>query len=555
MKLEDAMQTRVTPRFLGVLALLALVALGHWLQTRVHLNHDVSYFVHFSRWLLQGRSLGDDLHDGNLPMVWSLFMPAAALVQQGFLDEAAAVRWLFSSYLLLSVALLFAVSSRFEGDDRVTAVGWIGGFVLVATLGPGFSFGQREHASVLFAMPYLATAALRLQGRGLSNRGLEIAVGVLAGIGFALKPHFIVIPALVELLLLIRNGWRGIWVRVESLALGATVALYAIGSFLLIGDYLEFTLGLTRVAYWAYGTAGFPLLLDRFLPVAQPFLYGVAIAALTRTWSWQHTVMLLAGFGYSMLYFVQMKGFVYQGYPVLVCAMTFLGIALCAGVPKVWARYTATRSSQNLLLAILAIVLALPPVKRLHDDAVSWYAIYNIAWGMTGQFRQAVIDVVDHFAPTSQSYFFAFTTHPFPAYPTASYVQAEYAGRSISQNFIPAYARIDEVSDPARREAILRAAQYQRRIVIEDFQRRPPSIVFAEATRARLGMNGRPFDDIAFYLEDPAFREIWRNYAEYQRIGPYRLFVRRGADPQRPLRNGLIAPAPLNADADMRPGR
>jgi hypothetical protein len=33
-------------------------------------------------------------------------------------------------------------------------------FVLIATLGPGFSFGQREHACILFAMPYLATAVL-----------------------------------------------------------------------------------------------------------------------------------------------------------------------------------------------------------------------------------------------------------------------------------------------------------------------------------------------------------------------------------------------------------
>jgi hypothetical protein len=124
----------------------------------------VSWFVHFSRWLLQGRALGTDLHDGNLPMVWGLFMPSAALVQSTLLDEPSAVRVVFWTYFLISTALLIAVLSRLESAQRAASVGWVVAFVLIATLAPGFSFGQREHASVLFAMPYLAAAVLRLEG-------------------------------------------------------------------------------------------------------------------------------------------------------------------------------------------------------------------------------------------------------------------------------------------------------------------------------------------------------------------------------------------------------
>jgi hypothetical protein len=47
-------------------------------------------------------------------------------------------------------------------------------------------------------------------------------------------------------------------------------------------------------------------------------------------------------------------------------------------------------------------------------------------------------------------------------------------------------------------------------------------------------MNGRQFDDIAFYLADPRFRRIWQDYEEYPPMGPLRVFIRRGADPQRP---------------------
>ena len=158
------------------------------------------------------------------------------------------------------------------------------------------------------------------------------------------------------------------------------------------------------------------------------------------------------GSGYTASYFVQSKGFVYHAYPVLVCSGTFLGICVGQGLTRAWAGWRESGSALRFALVPVVVLLALPPVKQMHDDVVRWYFTYNIEWGPTGQFRQAVIDTVNHFAPTRQSYFFAFTTHPFPGFPTASYTNAEWSGRSMLQPLIPAYARLDEVTDPAVRE-------------------------------------------------------------------------------------------------------
>src|SRR4030095_5237628 len=130
---------------------------------------------------------------------------------------------------------------------------------------------------------------------------------------------------------------------------------------------------------------------------------------------------------------------VYHAYPVLVCSVTFLGICLGRGLTRPWTGWQVTRNWLRFALVSVAVLLALPPIKQFHDDVVRWYFTYNIAWGPTGQFRQAVIDTVNLFAPTRQSYFFAFTTHPFPGFPTASYTIADYSGRSIVQSFIPAH--------------------------------------------------------------------------------------------------------------------
>ena len=531
MRSSVLLQRQIPPKLTLGIVVVVLTLAGQWLQSGVHLNHDVSYFVHFDRWLLQGRSLGSDLFDGNLPMVWMLFMPAAALAQWGLMDEPAAVRLLFWVYFLVSTALLVSVLSLLRRTDRWASAGWVIAFVLIATLGPGFSFGQREHACILFAMPYLATAVLRLEGGQGPRLSMTIAVGLLAGIGFAIKPYFLAIPALIELLLLWRLGWRSLLVRVESLVLGFTVLAYVVAAGLLFWDYLRTTIEFARATYWAYDIDS-SVLFRRFIRLVQPALYGALIALLTRTWSRQHTIMLVAGLGFAVSYFVQAKGFVYHAYPVLVCSLAFLGICLGKGLARALALWRDTGNWLRFVLMPVVVLLALPPVKKAHDDVLRWYSEYNIVWGPTGQFRQAIIETVNHFAPTRQSYFFAFSTHPFPGFPTASYTAAEWTGRSIVEPFIPALARINEVNDLKIRERVVLAGEYQRQMVIEDFQRRPPTIVFAERSRVRLGMNGVQFDDIAFYLADPRFQQIWKNYEEHPPMGPLRVFVLRADDPQ-----------------------
>jgi hypothetical protein len=103
------------------------------------------------------------------------------------------------------------------------------------------------------------------------------------------------------------------------------------------------------------------------------------------------------------------------------------------------------------------------------------------------------------------------------------------------------------VTDPIAREKVIHAAEYQRRTVVEDFERRPPSVVLVESGGARLGMNGRQFDDIAFYQTDPRFQEIWANYEEYPPMGPLRVFVRRTVDPKHYRYSSRNVPAGVAA--------
>ena len=526
MTASTLLQRRISPGYLWVVATVGLVFAGQWLQARVHLNHDVSWIAHSARWLLDGRSFGTDVLDPNPPLIWWMSLPAAALANSGLLDEPAAVRVVFWSYFLISATIFFRVLADVDPRDRAASMGWWACFLIMATLAPGFSFGQREYLSVLFAMPYLASACVRLQRFQNSDRLVYAAVGLLAGIGFAIKPFFLAVPLLVEGLLAARLGWRSLF-RLESVVLALTVLAYVLAVLILVPQYVTFTLPLMRSIYWAFDSGSFSMVLSRYWTVTQPLLYGALVALLSRTWTRQHTVVLLAGLGYSVSYFIQAKGFVYHAYPVLLFCCVFLGISVASGLVRVWNSRRDQAGPIPLLLVFAILVLVIPPAKHVHDGVMRWYFQFNLAHGETGQFRQEIISVVNHFARSRQSYFFAFSTHPFPGFPTASYTAAEWSGRASAQGILAAYARMDEVSGPGLRESIIRAAELQRRMVIEDMERRPPAVVFVERSRSRLAMNGRAFDDVAFYLQDPEFQRIWNTYEEYPPLGPLRVFVRR----------------------------
>ena len=526
--LNELLVKPVPPGAVWILGALVAALFGQWIQSSVYLNHDVSWIAHSAGWMLEGRRFGVDVLDPNPPLIWWLSMPAELLDGWGLLNEPLSIRLVFWSYFLASATLFFAILTAGRPADNAASIGWRIAFVCMATLVPGPSFGQREYLSVLFVMPYLAAAASRLDRGTAIRRELLVAAGLLAGLGFALKPYFLATPLFVEGLLMARLGWRTLF-RTESLAAGLTIATYAVLVVTLVPQYLQFTIPLMRTIYWAFDAVDFSVVVARYYIVAKGFLYGGLIALIFRRWSSQHTVLLLAGAGYSASYFIQSKGFVYHAFPVRLFACEFHAVCFASAFAKIRGRRGT--SSTPVLASLLAVLLLLtfPTIRSTYITTVNWYVQYNKTWGRDGVLRGAVIELVNRYAPTADSYFFAFSMHLFPGFPTASYTSADWSSRSATQGILAAYARKDELSNLPMRDAVARAASLQRSMVIDDLELYPPSIVFLERGPIRFGMNGRQFDDLAFYAADPRFKRIWTHYHEIEPVGPLRVFVRRDA--------------------------
>jgi len=183
----------------GLALVLLLPALGFVLFTTLSapLKDDVAWLLYVAQQWMAGRQLYIDLVEVNPPMiVWILALPASVSAALGIPAKLVAVPF-FAGCVLGSAAWCAKLLRRYGplGAAPLPLFAAIGIVLLVL---PGPEFGQREHLLVAAALPYLCVFARSLDG-ARTRPVDELLAGILAGIGCALKPQFLLAFALLEI--------------------------------------------------------------------------------------------------------------------------------------------------------------------------------------------------------------------------------------------------------------------------------------------------------------------------------------------------------------------
>jgi hypothetical protein len=216
----------VSARLLRVASLLALaVALAVVLVTtlRAPLKDDIAWLLYVAGQWLAGRQLYVDLVEVNPPLiVWLCAVPVRLAQALGVAPQWVAMPMFCASVLLCAwwtAGLLRRQGGPFA--DRAVVFAVVGGALLLI---PGGEFGQREHLLVAAALPYLALLGGELCG--VRPRRLPAALfGVLAAVGCALKPHYLLAFGLVEAF----AAWQGLrLLRPGNVAAAATLVGYTL---------------------------------------------------------------------------------------------------------------------------------------------------------------------------------------------------------------------------------------------------------------------------------------------------------------------------------------
>ncbi|MDX1578134.1 MAG: hypothetical protein R3266_06605 [Gemmatimonadota bacterium] len=497
-----------------------MLALGVVAAFAWPLNWDAAWYLEMASQLLDGRRLYVDLIDINPPLiVWISALPV------GF---AAATGLSGPTSFLYFVLALFGLS--FWLSVRVLAAGWpdrseVRRFLLVLLpavllLLPTINFGEREHLLMILAMPYLLVAAARSRPDAHSRPGHSLrrpgrpttaALGILAGLGFALKPHFLLLPLFVEAWLLARMGPRA-WIGRSELATGgAVLAVYAALVLTLTPEYFD----AARLALEGYGaldaSAG-----DLLLRGEVYLACGAGLAA----WSlWSRppvrglgTVLALSSIALVAVAVVQGKGWSYHYYPALCASALLVGLAVLELL-----RRTLDDGRRRLAYALVGVMVV---------GSVGALLVPRALDRGEEPIRRLAAVVAREAAGESVM---IFSTEIGAAFPLVNYADVAWASRHPALWFLPAFY-------PARSAARRRAyrspveqGETERRLfeeVVEDFVAHEPGLVLVVTEAAEPGFPEGDFDYLEYYEQDPRFERAFEGYERLGTMEPYTLYRR-----------------------------
>ncbi|MFN2474356.1 MAG: hypothetical protein ABR588_10640 [Sphingomicrobium sp.] len=273
----------------------------------------------------RGARLYVDIVEINPPLWFWMAMPVDRLA------ELLGVRTQPVTIMVIAATVLGAVYAvgRLLPDAssraRAAFLAYVAAILLIM---PARQLEQREHLVLIGAVPYLVLAAARRQQRDVRPM-LALLIGVGAGLGFALKPYFLAVPASVELWLIValRRAWRP--GRPEIAALCMTGAAYAAAVLIFTPQYLSSAIPLLLTAYNGFG-ATFMQTIGLLPLIWLCILLGIIEQWRASRWppAPLTTALLIGAGGFALAWALQHKGWLYQGLPASGCGALALAAIL-----------------------------------------------------------------------------------------------------------------------------------------------------------------------------------------------------------------------------------
>ncbi len=496
-------------RLLFVIAGLVLFTLGALYIWPLPRNHDVTWLLYVAGEILDGADPYVDIVEVNPPLILYFMIAVKAASQLTGIQDALLFRVVVLGIVAASLLLAYAVLKRTtpESHRLVLRVTCLLAIALLTTW-VGYNFGQREHLAVALVLPYLFAAAGRAEGKRLPL-GLVVPVGVLAGVGVAVKPFFLPVWLGVEGYLAVTRS-PSLLRRPEGVATLATLATYALSVLLIMPAYL----GLAALAarpYRSYYSSEMSEIATspHVLFIALGLLAAAklpASAQLRRLRGVLTVAMLMFGVGVV----VQGKGWDYHWIPVEALLILLLGAVGIDGLRKLTGRFSYRYLSRLFLGLVAALTVGYGVAKYRTAERV-W-----LSMGETPIFLFQLMEAVEEHAPGGTISTLAVTMQI--AWPLVSYTGVDWGSRFNCLWLLPGiyegvtpnlqrypYGRLEEAGE---------LEKYLIDSVVTDLRQLEPDIVFVDMFPPSWEMRG--FSYLDFFSRDQRFREI---FAQYERVG------------------------------------
>jgi hypothetical protein len=503
-----ATPTRSTLALAAVLAALCAAAVGP-----AYVNHDAAWYLYMADRWFAGATLYRDVVDTNPPLiVWLTSVPAAIARVTGVSAPA-----LFKLSVFAMAALSLFAAHRIvarAAPGRVFVLTSLATFLCLPFAKQ--DFGQREHLAVLLTLPYVLGA---MAPGALGGRALTLTAGVLAGLGFAIKPHFVLAWAALEAVVVATRGRRAL--RPELLAAAAAAAVYVVVAAVAHPEYLGVA-GQVREVYRGLNSS--PAVLLRLREV-QLWLAAAALFAALR-WPPDDrlpAVAFAAATGFLGAALLQLKGWSYHLYPARVFLLLFLAAAALAILERAPALATLFRGGRRGLGYVFAAVLVVASARYVAEARRP----------VIPELVTPTIDLLRRQSPEGVAVL-SMRTIIYPAFPAVNYSGVSWGLRHNSLWFLPGFyadqdrlrggpfeARTPEGMPPLERE-------FFEQIVADLCRSRPELLAFEEALPAAPA-GRRALDLRQYYGQSARLRPLLDGYERLESVGPFVYWRRQGA--------------------------
>lgn len=295
------------------------------IQNNLCLNWDVSQLLHATRLMLSGGTYTQDFFIPNPPMILFLYTPPIILSK--LLHVKIMIPFRIYIYLLSTLSLILCCSlarSIFSKEDK-----FLTGFFLVTLASlylvlPFCQFGQRDILLFILIMPYLFLVTLRLQDTHI-NHYYAVLIGLLAGVGVSIKPHFFIIPFLIECRYIFTKRNVYALLRPELLSIIVLSLFYTSILFVFYPDFVATVIPFILHSYYSNVGISWPTM------ILNPLASFSLIAILFYITQYKNnryrilsSILMIALMSFLILYFSQRTTFMYHLLPCFFMAILLL---------------------------------------------------------------------------------------------------------------------------------------------------------------------------------------------------------------------------------------
>lgn len=483
--------------YMGFFLMLAIIyALSWTLQSATLMGWDVSWGLHEAKRLYAGGDYFQDFYEMTPPMFLYLYGPTLLFNRIFTLDVALRVSFFF--FAGGSLWICWDLSKKiFTDKDKKIALLFLlaiaNAFLLLPLV---VDFGQREHMLILLILPYFLLMSLRLEKKSISFC-YAAGIGLLAGIGFAIKPFFLLPYVLLELYcgLMTRR-----WLRSETIVIFSVFLIYALTTYWFYPSYFQIIIPLAARTYYQGIHDSFFALVS--LPA---FIYGIFVALfymmiVKKIPYRQLTTCIFMGLlGFSVSYLLQHTRWYYHDLPAYSFA-TMLGILLWS----LWAKYASfTRWPQLFLFAMTSVIILMYPIHTIVRSYV-----------FAEQYQRTMDPLLTFLSKTAkhQSVYF-FSTSMHYEFPAVDYSDSIPVSRYPLLIWVSGYQRqIQQKISATTQQRLAIDNDFFVQSLIDEIRTYKPTYIFVDTNKNKQYLTGIQYDYLQDFSHYAAFRKAWQDY-------------------------------------------